>query len=348
MFSKRTRRLNERHFALAAALSLALAGRATGCDLCAIYGASSARGESSSGFIFSVSEQYIPFRTPQLNGGEVSPVNPDYLDRSITHLVPGYNFSPRFGLSLNVPLEYRSFRRTDVRYSLTAPPVFFTEQGTDFDLGDVALIGRFAVVQKNTMNYGVVVNLLGGVKFPTGKTGRIKDEVEQTEIFESFLPPGTPHDPLGHSVAGIHEHELSPGSSSFDGIFGLTLNSRWHRWFLNSQFQYYLRTAGESDFQFGNELIVSGGPGAYLFLKPAFTLSLQANATYEAKSRDQILGQVSDRTGWVAWYLGPQLALTIGEHLSANAGVDIPLTIANNGFQNVPDYVLHAGFAWRF
>jgi len=32
----------------------------------------------------------------------------------------------------------------------------------------------------------------------------------------------------------------------------------------------------------------------------------------------------------------------------ANAGVDVSLRVANNGFQNVPDYVLHAGFVRRF
>jgi hypothetical protein len=46
--------------------------------------------------------------------------------------------------------------------------------------------------------------------------------------------------------------------------------------------------------------------------------------------------------------LGPQLALTGGEHFSVNAGVDVPLRVAINGLQNVPDYVLHAGFARRF
>jgi hypothetical protein len=63
---------------------------------------------------------------------------------------------------------------------------------------------------------------------------------------------------------------------------------------------------------------------------------------------DRLLSRVSNRTGWTAWYLGPQHALTAGEHFSANAGVDVPLRVAINGLQNVPDYVLHAGFARRF
>jgi hypothetical protein len=49
-----------------------------------------------------------------------------------------------------------------------------------------------------------------------------------------------------------------------------------------------------------------------------------------------------------AWYLGPLLNLTFGEHFSANAGVDIPLRIYNHGFQTVPNYRVHGGVTWRF
>jgi hypothetical protein len=49
-----------------------------------------------------------------------------------------------------------------------------------------------------------------------------------------------------------------------------------------------------------------------------------------------------------AWYLGPQIGFTWGQHFSANAGVDVPLGIANHRLQNVPDYRVHGGIAWRF
>lgn len=65
-------------------------------------------------------------------------------------------------------------------------------------------------------------------------------------------------------------------------------------------------------------------------------------------ARDKILDLKSTETGVTAWYLGPQLALTWGEHFSANAGVDLPLRIYNRGLQNVPDYRIHAGLTWRF
>jgi hypothetical protein len=327
---------------------LAVVQATSACELCAIYNAGSAQGQSESGFLFTISEQYVPYETPQFDGKEVSVPNPSFVDSSITHIVPGYNFTSWLGVSVNIPVTHLDFRRTDLRYSLTVPPVLFTEKGTEFGLGDTALIGRVAVFQKQTMRYGVAVNLLGGVKFPTGDASRLDNEVNQARIFQSFLPPGTPHDPLGHSVASVHQHMLALGSGSYDGVFGLTANARWKRWFLNAQFQYYLRTKGEAGFQYGNELIVSGGPGAFIFFGDSWTLSLQANALYDTMGRDELLGQVSDRTGETAWYMGPFLAFTAGEHFSANAGVDIPLRIANNGFQSVADYEVRGGLSWRF
>jgi len=318
---------------------------ALACELCAIYNSDNALGASSSGLLFNVAEQYVPYRTRQDDGQNPRPAT-SYVDSSITHLVPAYNFSSRFGVSLNVPLVYLNFQRTDLRYSLTAPPAQFTEKGTEFGLGDAALIGRVTVFQKSTMEYGVVVNALGGVKFPTGNDERLDGEVDQAKIFEAL---GGPHDdPLGHSISTVHEHSLAVGSGSYDGVFGLTANGRWRRWFINGQFQYYLRTEGASGFRYGDELMVSGGPGAYVLLSRSCTLSLQANAVYDWMARDEVLGRPSNQTGLTAWYLGPLLNFTWGDHFSANAGVDVPLSIDNNGRQSVPDYRIHGGFSWRF
>jgi hypothetical protein len=321
---------------------------ASACELCAIYKASNAQGEFSRGFLFSASEQFTHFGTERFGDMEIKRDFPDFLDSSMSHVVLGYDFSPRFGLSFSLPVVYRSFRRSDVRFSLNRPPVFATEEGTVSGIGDAALVGRFTVFAKRTMASGIVVNLLGGVKFPTGATDRLKDEVEQDRIFTSLLPPGTPHDPVEHSVSSVHQHDLSLGSGSFDGVFGLTLNTRWQRWFFNAQFQYSLRTEGESSFQYGNDLLVSGGPGRFLLISERATLSLQAQAAYEAMGRERLLEITSDRTGMIAWYLGPQLNFTWGKHFNANAGVDIPVHVSSNGFQSVPDYRVHGGWSWRF
>jgi len=323
-------------------------GAARACELCAIYNAGNVAGESEAGFIFTLSEQYVPYRNTMLRGKEVTDPNPSFVDSSVTHLVPGYNFSSRFGINLNIPITYLDFKRSDIRYSTTAPPVFYTEKGTEFGIGDVALIGRATVLQITQMRYGLVVNLLGGVKFPTGESGRIRSEVDQSLIFQSLLLPGTPHDPLGHSPSSVHEHQLALGSGSYDGVLGLTLNSRFDRWFFNAQFQYYLRTHGESDFKFGDEIIVAGGPGAFLILEKSYTLSLQANATYDSMGRDELLGRPSDRTGSTEWFFGPVVNFSFGNHFTANAGVDFPLYVVNHGYQSLPEYQVHAGITFRF
>ena len=48
------------------------------------------------------------------------------------------------------------------------------------------------------------------------------------------------------------------------------------------------------------------------------------------------------------WSMGPSFIFSWGEHFSAQAGVDVPLRIRNNGVQNVPDYRVRGGLTWRF
>src|ERR1039457_4371380 len=80
-----------------------------GCELCAIYNADAALGKSGKGFSLAISEQFIPYRTVQLNGRELPPSSLDqlFLDKSMTHIVPTWNFSPRFAVSLSLPVVHQ-------------------------------------------------------------------------------------------------------------------------------------------------------------------------------------------------------------------------------------------------
>jgi hypothetical protein len=324
------------------------------CELCAIYNANGANGQFSSGLTLGIAEQFIPFRTTQLDGHKIDLAHENYLDNSITHLVASYNFAERVGLSLNLPVIYNSFERTDLRYFPPGAIPFgtsklLTEKGQEWGLGDLALIGRWTVFQRLTMHSGLSINLLGGIKLPSGDSSRLEDEVEQDKVFRRyFVAPGQPHDPLSHSISPIHQHDLALGSGSVDGIFGATINGRWKRLFMNAQFQYYLRTEGEASFEYGDELMVSFGPGAYLWLSEERTLALRASATYQSTAEDKILGQESGLSGQTAWFLGPQVIFTWGSHFSADGALDFPLRVANRGLQNVPDYRITAGVSWRF
>jgi hypothetical protein len=306
---------------------------ALACDLCAVYGVSNAQGESS-GFIATVAGQFVAARDLQFDGKSISVSEAEFLDSSIIHFVPGYNFTPRVGLSLNVPLIYRSYRL----YDLDGP-----SEGHVSGLGDISLIGRLSILQQVEKDYSVRLSLLGGVKLPTGDADLVKKDVEQEVFYSSFFPPGH-----GHAISGVHLHDLALGSGSVDGIVGTSLNLRRKSAFFTTEFQYYIRTEGESSFKFGNDLMVSGGPGYFLLLKERYSASLQLNAAYETKARAEYFGRKSNQTGMTAWYLGPQLGFTFGSHFSARAGVDIPLRVESNGLQSVPDYRIHGSFAWSF
>ncbi len=316
----------------------------TSCELCAIYSASNARAESSGGFVFTVAEQYLSQHNllyESESAASYAFFNEAYLNTSFTHLVPGYNFSSRFGLSLNAPIIHREFRRTQ-QFSPSGDIV--DETGSITGLGDIAVIGRLNLFQKTKMTYSMNVNLLAGIKFPTGDTARLDDEVNSAYIDEANYGPGHQHGAVG----GIHQHDLTLGSGSYDGVFGLTSGFRWKRWFINNQIQYYLRTEGHS-YQFGDLFIVSGGPGVYVPLGEQSTFSLQGNVYYERNARDKLIGQTFNQTGLTVWYLGPLLTVTLGEHFSANASVDIPVKIFNeHGLQTVIDYRVRGGFTWRF
>lgn len=338
------------HLPLLSAVLLSCGSLGHACDLCAISSANSAKGEAISGFSFTLSEQFIPYRTEYIEGEEVKidygSKGPDYLDKSITHLVPTWNFSDRFGVSLNVPLIYEHYRRFNVLFT-ESPPAQVTEKGDEFGLGDVSLIGRATVFRRAEMEWGVSVTVLAGVKFPTGDTSFLKDEAEQALGYNRFFGFSPSH---AHNIvtSGVHLSDLTLGSGSFDGIFGLQTSARWERWFLNVLAQYYLRTEGESTYHYGNEVMVNGGPGAYLLLAKRYTLALQAYAGYESRARDELFGTKAPNTGMSAWYLGPQVTFTWGLHFSAQAAVDLPLWITNNGWQNVPDYRIHGSLTWRF
>jgi hypothetical protein len=330
------------------AFLLVLAAAASrACELCAVYNALNARGEAASGPLLTIAEQFVPARTEYFQGREFVRPNPDFVDTWMTHVVPAWNFSEHFGLSLSVPVIYRSFRRREIRYGSGATTAG-VERGTESGLGDIALVARWTPLRRIEADWSGAVSLLGGVKFPTGDADRLRDAVEQVLAYEAIVGPGHDHDALGTPVSGVHQHDLTLGSGSYDGIFGLTASVRRGRLFFQADAQYYLRTPGEAGYEIGDQVLVAGGPGVLVVIRDRFSLSLQAKGYYENAGRDEILGRKSNHTGLTAWYLGPFLSLTIGGHFSANLAAEFPLDISNNGFRNVPDYRVHGDLTWRF
>jgi len=314
------------------------------CDLCAIYRAAGARGEYSTGFTATVSEQFTRFGTEQFNGTEFRRTDPDFLDRSMTHLVAGWNFSERAGVSLNLPVVHQSYRFNELAGGFT--PVL--REGSETGLGDLALVGRWRIFEKANDPWVFSANLLGGVKLPSGDTEHLETLQRSIDRYESVVGPGHNHDALGPIVSGIHLHDIALGSGSVDGILGLATTTRWKRAFLNLQGQYYLRTEGAGYYRFADDLILSGGPGAFVWLEKKGTLSVGLNSIYQTRGSDEFRGRPSIHTGLTVWYMGPQVTFTWKSRFSAQLGADVAVHAVGRGFQNVPDYRLNATASWRF
>jgi len=307
-------------------LSLPLNPRAAACDLCAIYTAAGARGEGRTGFGAGLAGQFTRFGTLQLDGSEVPNPTDQYLDSSITQAFVSYGFNDRIAVQLNVPYIHRSFQR---------PEGFATDKGTEAGTGDVSLLGRFQLWRKDTQDFAFNSHLLGGLKFPTGSSIRLKEELHESEV------PGAPE-------SGIHGHDLTLGSGSTDAVVGAEADFRYRRCFATASVQYAIRSEGDYDYRFANDLSWEAGPGIYLLLGHAYTVALQCMLTGEHKGTDTFQGNPAADTGLTSVYLGPRLTATWQDRLSAEIGADFPVTIRNTALQAVPDYRLRAALTWHF
>jgi hypothetical protein len=291
-----------------------------------------------------VGEQFTHFATVQVNGHEVSNPTGQREESSITQLVAGYTFNQRFGLQLNVPFIYRYYKR---------PEGFDIQRGAVSGLGDVSLLAKFVVfhTESNSRNgdgadgkdsvgksggadFAMSAVLLGGVKLPTGDSSRIKEEFHESEV------EGAPE-------SGIHGHDLTLGTGSYDGIFGAQISLRYRDAFFEAETQFTLRGASHYSYHFANELSWSGGPGWYLVRRDDRLLGLQFVLSGESKDTDRFQGKVAEDTGVTSLYLGPRALASFGRY-SGEVGLDIPTIMNNTKLQVVPDYRIRAGFSVRF
>jgi hypothetical protein len=342
------------------ALATAVA-TATACDVCGCYtpqidampqatdpsafGLPPAAGGWLSHTYFAVAEQFTHFGTLQLDGLEVANPTGQYLDSSIAQIVAGYSFTSRFALQINVPLIYRSFER---------PEGFAIDRGTESGLGDISLLGKFVVFHKESggakaLKFDDPKNphfesrepdctlsglLLGGVKFPTGGTSRLKEEFNEVEV-------------LGAPETGIHGHDLTLGSGSYDAVMGGQTALRYKSFFFLAETQFSVRGAGAHQYHFANDISWSGGPGYYFVRSRRAIVGLQCACSGEHKGLDRFQGQPAEDTGITSIFLGPRLVGSFGK-ISGELAVELPVSIDNTALQVVPDYRIHGSLAIRF
>jgi hypothetical protein len=339
--------------ALATSLALAVLGPAAACDICAIYTATELR-EGETGLRLGVAEQYSDFATELRDGQEVTLPAKEHMNSSVTQFLVGYGFTRRLGLQLTIPYVYRGFTRIHLHR---------LESGVEQGIGDMALLGNFLAYHAIGGNSLFRFSLLGGVKFPTGNSDLLAEELTPVALVTAATPSSgvaTSGAPRRRGVpsraatgilpleGGLHGHDLTLGSGSFDGIVGGQVYWSWGRVFVAGAMQYAVRSTGSFDYRFANDLTWLGGPGWYALLTHAYSLGVQAVLSGETKGKDSQQGRSVDDTAMTALYVGPGVSFTWGASLGAELAVDLPVIQHNTSLQLVPDVRVRGGVTWRF
>jgi hypothetical protein len=325
------------------------------CDICGSYTALS--GEIRHGDLgthVGVAEQYTRFGSLRLDGHEVSNPADQYLNSSITQIVLGKSYlNNRLLLQANVPLIHRDYRRTEG---------LDIDEGTEAGLGDISLIASYEILRLNPspqcdpMNAGddskrsisqsrggdvtVSMDVFGGIKLPTGDSGRLEEEFHEDHDHED-------HDHEDAPESGIHGHDLALGSGSVDAVIGADLYARRGNWFFQGELQYAIRSEGDYDYRYANDLTWTCGPGWYALRESDRSLALQFVISGETKDTDRFNGETAEDTGLTAVYLGPRILGSYGA-FSGELGLDLPVVLDNTALQAVPDYRIRAAITFRF
>jgi len=310
---------------------------AKACDLCSVYTAGMARGETS-GWFTGVSEQFTRYDDLREEGHRVSDDGGQYLDSSITQLFVGYGFSDRFALQINLPYIHRSFKR---------PEGDAIDRGTVSGIGDMAAVAQYTIVRHYDEDSNWLWRVLGGVKFGTGDSDLLQEELDEGHDEAESISKHDGHDYAG-PVSGIHGHDLALGSGSTDFLIGTSAFYRKDRWFGRGDIQYALRRTGDFDYRYGNDLLWTLSAGRFLLLEHNRTISLQLNLSGEDKDFDELAGVKLDDTHSRVLFLGPEMGFTFGPRWSLDLRADLPIDTYNSAIQTTASYRLRASLVATF
>jgi hypothetical protein len=349
---QRTMRFTPRYVALSSALLAAVpAGAprpARACDICAVYTATE-QSESRAGPRLGVATQYTHYGTLQ-DGSEPVP-NPfgQRLNSVITQVVLGWQLVPRLGVQVNLPFIYRDFRRVENGRAA---------DGNVGGLGDMSILAN-VLAYSTVREHGLFrLNLLGGLKLPTGDSSRLGEELEEDDhshasVGASGASTLRPRHTGGAGAAtgtenAVHGHDIALGSGSVDGIVGGDMLLTYRRVYFSGLLQYAIRREGSFDYRYANDFAFESGPGVWLWLGHEGTLAVQAVLSGETKGNDTLAGVPADDTAVTTLYLGPRLTGTWGTSWSAEIAGDLPVLRHNTALQVVPDHRIRAAAVWRF
>jgi hypothetical protein len=330
------------------------------------------------------SEQYTDYSRLQDSGRGIANPAGQYMHSSITQIYAGYDFTDTFGVQLNIPYIARTFRRAefgaiesgnesgfgDVSLigSWTAVHIErgdfrFTARvnaGIKLPTGDSSRLkeeGHHHEEEEKHVETVIVPEISRNVtrQVPTGKV-RVRAgnfvPILRAETQKVIIRPASvqtvEHEHEEETPSGVHGHDLALGTGSIDGVIGTDFHGKWKRAFFDAGLQFTLRGNGRHDYDYADDVSWHAGVGVVLFEQAKWTAALGVRFSGETKGEDDFRGERLDDTSINTVFVGPRLAVTSDEKLSANIAVDFPIQRENSGIQTVPEYRVQAGVNWQF
>lgn len=347
---------------IAVVLSLLITLPGLACDLCSIYNSVQSRVPLEGSWHIGAAEQITNIGTVRTRGSKVDNTAHQGMTSSITQLLVGYDQTDRLSYQVSVPFISRRFGRVNDEGT--------RETGTASGIGDLSLIARYAVLNKRTDNGVYILQLLAGIKLPTGDAHRLGEEGDtghheeegesEHEVNEhkesgalirsaSFVNAhgGSHHEEKVTSV--VHGHDLALGSGSIDFPIGSTFFIKRNSLFLSGDIQYMMRNKGGFGYRHANDLNWSFGPGYFINASKKTKIAPRVVLSGSYKQNDKNREHENEvGTSLNAVYIGPELLISTGAGLGGELGFDLPVYTENSGTQAVPSSRIRAALNWQY
>ncbi len=346
-----------KHAVLLMGTGFVLSSTAWACDLCAIHGAIERKGSEPGTLTLGIAEQFTSYGKIQEGGRYVDNSEHQRMRSSITQVYGTYDLSEDVALQLQLPFISRRFKRFEDGSR---------EVGSEEGIGDISVLARYTPFRIQETDSVFTFQVFGGVKLPTGDSDQLKEEEHRhddgdgehhaeegdVEHSEEVHDHGSKHGGVDHGAesivrSAIHGHDLALGSGSVDFPVGFQIYAQKDRFFGRGNLQYMIRTEGDHQYEYADDLLWEVGPGYFLALEEHRSLAVALNLSGEYKRKDRVGGEREDDTGIRSVFIGPQL-IASGERWSAELGCDIPLDINNTGYQAVADLRVRAAVTYTF
>lgn len=308
-------------------------GNAAACDPCALYSLSRLEAPHQGKVSLSVSEQYTDYS--ETSQAKNQPLKDGEIARgfSTTQFALSYDIDDLFSVQTTLPLIIRTYDKVQG---------YRRDREEETGLGDASLIGSLALLNERTASGSVRGALYSGVKFPTGDTGALEELTEDDAEGRNL---GVRH----HTASsGSGTRALTLGSGSYDVIFGGAVLAKYDRFLVGANTQYTLRTEGDFNYEFADDLLWSIGPGYYLLLEHEQSLAARITLSGEHKASDTLDGTLQSGTKYSHLFVGPELLFTLPGNLSGETGIDFRVYEDDPGTTVLPDYRLRAALSYRF